>query len=94
METIWANELEFGVAGQMVHDVRANIAKFRRSCSVCYMIAGEEGTTHIAGKACMKIPLDDSTPGWKNFKESLAFVAGIMCYYCLLPTVRAICNLF
>ena len=79
------------VAAQMVDDVRDNIAGFRRSCSVCYMITGEVGTTHVAGKSCMKIPLDDiSTPGWKAFKNTLAFVGGIFCFHCHLPTVRAI----
>lgn len=74
----------------MVRDVRANLDLFRRSCSVCYMIAGEEGTTHTSGVACMKIPLESSTDGWEDFKKLLTFVSGLVCWYCLLPTVRII----
>lgn len=88
-QRIWANELTTEVGTLMVQDVRANISANIRGCPVCYMIGGEEGTTHTAGKKCPKMPLiDATTPGWKSFKDDLNFVEGIYCWKCLLPTVR------
>ena len=65
---IWANELVIEMAAQMVNDIRENIANNRFGCSVCYMIAGEEGTEHSAGASCPKMPLTSTTVGWSKFK--------------------------
>lgn len=91
-QNIWANELVLEIAGQMVQDVREDVAAHYNGCSVCYMIAGEPGTTHRSGRKCLKMPLTTTTVGWPDFKERLKFIEGILCWDCLLPTVCTLSN--
>lgn len=87
---VWGPDLEIAIGVEMVKDVRANISANFKGCSVCYMIAGEESTTHVSGDSCPKMPLGLDTPGRPNFKKELTYTSGIVCYNCLLPTVRAL----
>jgi len=71
----------------MVTDVRANVAASVSGCAVCYMIAGEEGTTHISGKNCPKIPLSEYDKEWQEFKNvKMKLRSGLYCFSCFLPT--------
>lgn len=78
-EKIWANELILEVGAQMVHDVRADLEATKGTCSVCYIIAGEEGATQTSGDKCPKIPLTGEDKEWVKFKNDLKFPGGIMC---------------
>ena len=86
--TIWAAELNLEIGTQMVNDVRADVERNIRRCCVCYMIAGDAETTHKSGGRCTRLPLQNTTTGWQEFKDSLQLVEGLFCFMCLLPTVR------
>ena len=86
-KVVWANELTLEIGVQMVGDVRADVEANILGCSVCYLIAGEVNMSHKAGINCTKLPLVNETAGWLAFKNDLKFREGILCYYCLLPTV-------
>lgn len=88
-EKIWANELTLEIGELMVTDVRANITANIRGCSVCYAIVGDITTNHTSGNKCTKLPLTAQTTGWMAFKDKLKFPSSIVCFNCLLPTVRA-----
>ena len=88
--SIWCTELNLEINAQMVHDVRQNLKAKYHNCSVCYMIAGKEDSSHISGSSCRTVALDETAKGWADFKAKLKFPPGIICWNCLLPTVRII----
>ena len=88
--SIWCTELNLEINAQMVHDVRQNLKAKYHNCSVCYMIAGKEDSSHISGSGYKTIALDETANGWAEFKAKLKFPPGIICWNCLLPTVRII----
>lgn len=87
-QTIWGTEIKTQMHTSMVQEVRENLDGMNDGCSVCCVIAGEVDDSHLSGEACPRIPLGESTEGWSDFKEHLQFAPGIVCYNCLLPTVR------
>jgi hypothetical protein len=72
----------------MVYDVREDLKEHYHGCSVCYMVGGKEDRSHVSGSNCVRLPLDESTDGWGDFKAKLKFPPGVLCFNCLLPTVR------
>ena len=85
---IWGTELKLEIEVKMVQDVRGQVMAKYGGCSVCLMIGGREETEHESGQRCPTLQLDDSAEGWLEFKSTLRFPNGIMCFNCLLPTVR------
>ena len=86
--TVWCTELKLEINAQIVRDVREDLQAKYRSCSVCYMIRGMEDWSHEAGDSCLTFPLsEETTNGWKHYKDTLKFPGGVMCWNCYLPTV-------
>jgi hypothetical protein len=94
LRMIWATELKLEIGAQMVRDVREDIKARYNGCSVCYLIIGNEDMDHTSGTGCKTLPLEESTDGWVDFKKQLKFPPGVLCWNCLLPTVRIVFFLF
>lgn len=88
--TVFGTELRLEIGAQMVYEVREDLDAISNGCSVCYAIADhQDWREHKSGKTCLSYPLEDSTTeGWLKFKKSMNLPEGIMCFNCLLPTVR------
>lgn len=88
----WGTELRREISAQMVGDVRADLIANASDthCSVCRAIGGyDDWREHASGKDCPMAPLDDAlTDGWTLFKDSMKLPKGVVCWNCLLPTVR------
>lgn len=87
---VWGTELNLEISNQMVIDVRADLEANFGGCSVCYATVGhDDWRGHESGDECPIIPLEDQmTEGWLDFKANMKLPRGVMCWNCLLPTVR------
>ena len=90
--TAWGTGLGLEINAQMVYDVRADLVRNYGGCSVCYATVGDDDWRgHVSGANCPTIPLDENeNADWRCFKNNLELPGGIMCFRCLLPTVRSV----
>ena len=85
----WGTETLREVGAQMVREVRADLDAHIHGCPVCWANGYEDWADHKSGPSCPTEALEDATTeGWKLFKNSMNLPIGIMCWNCLLPTVR------
>lgn len=87
-QKVWSGELNREMDKLIIRDVREHLETIDGGCSVCYMIAGVEDRSHESGARCPRAPLKEDNEDWLAFKRDLRFPKGIICFGCLLPTVR------
>lgn len=88
--TVYSSELTAEVNMQMVNDVRKYVTDNFDGCSICHLISGRPDLSHQSGEGCQMRPLAKSDDEWENFKSSLRFTRGVVCWNCLLPTVHSV----
>ena len=80
------------VAKKIVDQVRAKLNTMSRGtkdqdCSVCFVLRGRKAVDHLSGNKCPFNLCGEDDEVWKDFKHSLVYRSGYLCYNCLLPTV-------